>query len=248
MNRNRHKNTFWKLALQTGLIGLLLLGLVAPGVAKKTQTIKAGEIREKAIQFLNGTLAWRPDQMELFVTYKNGDMVLPAGTIHFDFQLPGRKNRVGKVPFTLLVKVDGTIRKRARLDAEVTVIYDVIQTTQHLSRGHIISEEDIESVRIKSNRLMRNVLTDPKQIIGNKIVRNLSPGTTLTTYMVKRAHVVKRGDKIILIAEKGPLRITAPGMVKENGFKNAIVQVMNLQTKKMVYGIVVDNRTVKVEF
>lgn len=248
MNRHRNKNKIWNSVILTSLVTALILVWAVPGFAKKTQTLKAEEIHKKANDFLLQTLSWRPDQMEMSVDYKAGDLVIPEGSVDLDFQLPGRKNRVGRVPFSLLVKVDGIVRQRTRLDAEIEVIYDVIKTTQNLPRGHIITEDDIEATRVNSKRLLRNVISDPEQVVGNKVVRNLNLGETLTSFMVKRAPVVKRGDKIILIVEKGKLRITAPGMVKENGFKNAMVRVENLQTKKTVYGTVVDNRTVKVDF
>ncbi len=239
--------SFFKVALW-GLMVSLILVWASPVLAKKTQTLKATKIQKEAHDFLLSTLSWRPDQMELLVKYKAGDLELPEGVVDLDFQMPGRKNRVGRVPFSLLIKVDGVVRQRARLDAEIEVIYDVVKTTQNLPRGHIITEDDIETARVNSNRLMRNVVSDPEQVVGNKVVRNLNSGETITTFMIKRAPIVKRGDKIILIAEKGKLRITAPGMVKENGFKNAIVKVENLQTKKTVYGTVVNNRTVRVDF
>ena len=44
------------------------------------------------------------------------------------------------------------------------------------------------------------------------------------------------------------MRITAPGAVREDGFKNSIVQVVNLETKKLVYAEVIDANTVEVKF
>jgi len=129
---NNYKKHFWNLFVLSSLMVVLILAGATPALAKKTQTIKAAEIQKRANDFLMQTLSWRPDQIELFVNYKAGDMKLPEGLIDYDFQLPGRKNRVGKVPFSLLVKVDGVVRKRARLDADITVIYDVIKTT-HLN-------------------------------------------------------------------------------------------------------------------
>jgi flagellar basal body P-ring formation protein FlgA len=59
---------------------------------------------------------------------------------------------------------------------------------------------------------------------------------------------VKKGDRVMLVVEKGSMKITVPGVVKEKGFKNSLIQVQNLQTKKTVFGQVVDPQTVKVNF
>jgi flagella basal body P-ring formation protein FlgA len=44
------------------------------------------------------------------------------------------------------------------------------------------------------------------------------------------------------------MKITAPGTAREDGFKNKIVQVVNLETKKTVYAEVINSKTVEVRF
>ena len=55
-------------------------------------------------------------------------------------------------------------------------------------------------------------------------------------------------QKILIMAKKGGMTITAPGILKEDGFKNAMVQVLNIDSKKIIYGRLVDANTVKVKF
>ena len=50
------------------------------------------------------------------------------------------------------------------------------------------------------------------------------------------------------MAEKGGMRITAPGILKEDGYENAMVRVLNIESKKVIYGWLVDSNTVKVKF
>ena len=44
------------------------------------------------------------------------------------------------------------------------------------------------------------------------------------------------------------MKITAPGAVREEGFKNSVVKVVNLETKKTIYAEVLSANTVKVQF
>ena len=44
------------------------------------------------------------------------------------------------------------------------------------------------------------------------------------------------------------MKITAPGAVREEGFKNSIVQVVNLESKKTIYAEVLSANTVEVKF
>lgn len=233
-------------------IGFLICLVAIPGPsawAASKQVIQANVIREKARQFLIQTLAWPPDRMNLDVLYKGGDIELPEGEVEFDFRLPGQKNRAGTVPFNLMLRVDNVVRHRVTLMANVEVLFDVVQATKTMRRGHVISEGDVKLVQIaSSNPIMNNIMTDVRDVIGQEVVSYLSSGEMVFSHMIRRVHVVKRGDRILLVAEKGPLRITAPGLVQEDGYQDAIVKVQNLQTQKNVYGTVVDSKTVKVDF
>ena len=57
-----------------------------------------------------------------------------------------------------------------------------------------------------------------------------------------------RGDKILIMAQKGGMTITTPGILKEDGYENAMVRVLNIESKKVIYGRLVDSNTVKVRF
>ena len=58
----------------------------------------------------------------------------------------------------------------------------------------------------------------------------------------------KRGEKILIMAKKGGMTITAPGILKEDGYKDAMVQVLNIESKKIIFGNLIDSNTVKVKF
>ena len=44
------------------------------------------------------------------------------------------------------------------------------------------------------------------------------------------------------------MKITVPGILKEDGYEDSMVQVLNIESKKIIYGRLVDANTVKVSF
>jgi flagella basal body P-ring formation protein FlgA len=44
------------------------------------------------------------------------------------------------------------------------------------------------------------------------------------------------------------MKITAPGIAREKGFKGGIVEVTNVQSKKNIFARVVDSNTVEIQF
>ncbi|MGP0565672.1 MULTISPECIES: flagellar basal body P-ring formation chaperone FlgA [unclassified Nitrospina] len=249
MNNKFRKKFQNHLLLVTGLLVFLMGIWSLPAWAAPTQVIEAKAIQEMARQFLTRQLTWAPDRMRMDIFYKGGDVTLPEGEVDFDFRLPGHKNRTGTIPFNLTFRVDNLIKHRVTLLAKVEVMFDVVQATRNLRRGDVISSEDVKLVQVASaNPILNNVMTNVDDVIGQEVVSNLGSGDMISNYMIRRVPVVKRGDRILLVAEKGPLRITAPGLVEENGFQDAIVRVKNLQTQKTVYGTVKNSKTVTVDF
>jgi len=95
---------------------------------------------------------------------------------------------------------------------------------------------------------MRNTISDERDIVGHRLIRNIDKGETLLTHMIQKVPLVKNGDRILIIVQKGSLRVTAPGVVRQNGFKNETVRVENLQSNKIILGTVLDSKTIQINF
>ncbi len=100
----------------------------------------------------------------------------------------------------------------------------------------------------QSNRNFKHAITRLEDVVGFEAVRNLGAGRVITVNSLRKPPLVEKGDRVTLVAEKGSIRITVPGVVREKGFQNSLIQVLNIQTKKTVFGQVVDSKTVKVNF
>lgn len=216
--------------------------------AEETQILPAQVIENSGKQFLFKELSWNPEDVEITIEYTGEELELPAGKLDLEYQLVGAAHGVGRLPLSLNVRVNGQLKQKIWLSALVEAYFNVVRTTRPIPRDRVIMPTDVEIVRVRSSNPMHNVLYDLKEVIGFKTVSDMEKGVTLSPYMVRRVPLVQQGDRILLVAENGALRITAPGVVKENGFKNSTVQVENLQTKKIIYGTVIDSKTVKVEF
>ena len=132
--------------------------------------------------------------------------------------------------------------------ADVKVAYDIYRLIQSLKMGHVIQLEDVEFTQLKSDHILRNIVSDEKDIIGHRLIRNLDQGETILAHMVQKIPLVKNGDRILIIVKKGSLSVTAPGVVRQNGFKDDTIRVENIHSRKIVLGTVIDARTVQINF
>jgi flagella basal body P-ring formation protein FlgA len=235
-------------ALILALTMVLTFGVIVNTVWAASQTLKVKEIQIFGKEFMYKTLEWDKDRLEVNVVYEGNNILLPQGNVLLDCKLPGRKRRIGRVHFLCLLKMSGVTKKRLRLYADVKVAYDVYRPIRSLKMGHIIQPRDIEQTQLISDHVLRNIISDESDIMGHKLIRNLEEGETLLTHMVKKIPMVKNGDRILIVANKGSLRVTAPGVIRQNGFQNDTVRVENLQSRKIILGTVIDSRTVRINF
>lgn len=232
------------------LLGWVLTHALPAHSAKvsDTQVLTMKTIAQEGQKYMESILHWDHDRTTIRVIYEGKSLLLPKGHLTLTYKLPGQKKRVGRVPFMGFVKLDGVIKKRLRLYADVKVAYDIFRSVRSLQRGHVIQHQDVELIRVESDKVIRNIISDESDLIGHRLIRNLDQGESFLNHMVRRIPLVKSGDRIMIVAQKGPLRVTAPGIVKENGFKNDTVKVENMQSRKMIFGTVVDSHTIRINY
>jgi flagellar basal body P-ring formation protein FlgA len=236
------------LALSITMAIFLITGLMGNPVWAAGQILKVAAIEKMGKDFMFETLEWDKDRLEIKVIYEGKQILLPQKNVTFDCKLPGRKRRVGRVYFLCLIKMAGETKKRLRLYADVKVSYDVYRPILSLKMGHVLQPGDVELTQLKSDHMLRNIISDETDIIGHRLIRNLEEGETILAHMIQKVPLVKNGDRILIVANKGSLRVTAPGVVRQNGFKNDTVRVENLQSRKIILGTVIDSRTVQINF
>lgn len=235
---------------------LLLFALLAfwvsalvPALADEgEQVLDRKTIMEAARSYLLNNMDWDPSDVEVTVDYTGQEVILPQGQVSMEFKLTGNRHPLGHTLLSLVVRVDGELKRKMWLNANVDVFFAVVQASRTVPRDRILDPGDIEIVRVRSSRPLHNIIYDPEEVIGKRAVRDIDTGQTLSPFMLKQVPVVQRGDRVLLVAESGRIRITAPGLVRETGFRGSMIQVENLQTKKNVYGTVIDAKTIKVEF
>ncbi len=175
-------------------------------------------------------------------------IVLPAGQISCEVSVPEGALRGGYVAATLRLLSQGEEIKRLRVTARVDVYADVVVARQYLKKHHEIREADLQILNRNISLLPPDVVTEAKDIVGKRATFSINSNEVLRTGMVEEPPLVRKGDRVILMVESPFFRITAMGESKEEGRRGERVKLLNLSSKKEVYGRVLDSKTVAVDF
>lgn len=154
----------------------------------------------------------------------------------------------GNIFATILLDLGNEEVKSVRVSAKAELIREVLVTTRHLSKNHQIKEGDVELALKRISPFHLKVITDPKEVIGKRTTLSINPGEILLEGMVEVVPLLRKGDQVFLLVENSKFKITALGEAKEEGRMGDRIRVVNLTTKREVYGRVLDAKTVIIDF
>ena len=129
---------------------------------------------------------------------------------------------------------------------KITEFREIAIVRRPLLRDDLLKEDDIEMQRRDISRLGRRFLTDYSEFIGYRVRQAASVGKVLQANMLSVPELVKRGEKVTLLASGGGIEIRMQGEALSNGEKGAVIQVRNVNSKRIVEGEVISKGVVQV--
>jgi len=125
---------------------------------------------------------------------------------------------------------------------------NVVVARRPLGRFKPIEAEDIEVQAVDLAGLPADRIEDPEAAIGKRTRRAVDSGAVLRPDLLESMPLVKRGDRVRIVAETAGLRISAFGQAKQKGAQGELIPVVNLDSNKVIHARVVDSQTVRIEF
>jgi len=230
------------------LLLVCAFGMQDAKASKGDKILTANEVILRAEEFLQDQLSFAKNPVEIEIIFNERDIEIPADDISIKFQIMGQLKEMGRNFLIGKIMADGKFFRQFSLNAKTTAFVNVVRAVRPIKRGEIISEELVSVEQVKTIRPLRNTVSRVEDILGKEATRNLQMGRNISFNFIKTPPLVDRGDRIMIVAQKGAMKITTPGMARQKGTKDSMIPVMNLQSKKIVYARVVDKNTVEVNF
>ena len=162
--------------------------------ASENQVLKANEIEKKAKDHLIHALPWDKESLDIEVYYQGKDITLPPGKLDLIYKIMGSTQRAGRIPVILEIRINDQFRKRIRLNTKVLVSQMVVKTTRAIKRGEVLTNDEIQVEMVKTDRPLKNAITNIDYALGYEVTRNLDVGKTLLPNFIKKPALGKRGD------------------------------------------------------
>lgn len=144
------------------------------------------------------------------------------------------------------VRCDGSKPWKVYVPVDVVVTADVLVARQTLVKGEILTAKDLATERRDVSRVRGGYLTDPAQVIGLRLKTQVIAGKTLKPAMVQADIAIRRGQSVTLTANANGFAITMAGTALMDGAVNQRIRVQNINSGRVVEGIVRSRELVEV--
>jgi flagella basal body P-ring formation protein FlgA len=116
--------------------------------------------------------------------------------------------------------------------------YETVVLARPVSRGEVLRDSDVAVEKRPKNELQGEVLRDPAAAIGMALQQTLRPGHVLRSTDVAKPQLIKRSEPVMLVYEVPGITLTARGKAEEAGSLGDTVNVLNVQSKRVIQGVV----------
>lgn len=217
-------------------------------VRRAAQEISESALREILQGYLADTLGDGVADAAIRSVQMPGVVRIPSGAYHAQVSAPQGTELVGRVRLAIKFTVEDRPVKEVWVTADVARFGPVVVTKRALGRNEVLGDDDLQVDRRELSELPRETLTTLADAVGMRTRTAVLPYAVLTRDQVVAPPIVKRGDVVLLVVERGGLRITAPGEAREDAARGASVHVLNRTSRQEVVGRVQEPGTVVVNF
>jgi flagella basal body P-ring formation protein FlgA len=132
------------------------------------------------------------------------------------------------------------------IKAHITTSVVVANTT--ILRGEYISEDKLSIIKKKVNNRYNNFFRSINDIVGKLAKRTIRADRPITASQLQIRYLVKRKQQVIIVAKNDKLMVKMNGIALSNGRSNERVKVRNINSNKIIEGVVSSEGVVTVNF
>lgn len=218
-------------------------------VGRAAETVEREQIEQIVRRFLQQQAAGMRGESFVIKDIRVPDaVVLPKGPLTTRVTGPKNLELAGSVPLQVAFSVKPDFERRVWVTAQLERRLNVVVARRPLGRFKPIEAEDIAVQALDLAGLPADRIEDPEAAIGKRTRRAVDSGTVLRPDLLESPPLVKRGDRVRIVAETAGLRISAFGQAKQKGAQGELIPVVNLDSNKVIHARVVDAQTVRIEF
>ncbi len=144
------------------------------------------------------------------------------------------------------VRCDGLRPWRLFVPVRVSLHRTLVVTAAPLERGKVLAAGDVILTEREVGASPGGYLTAVEAAAGKVLRRSLPAGAVLSPALLEAPLLVRRGQQVTLEARSGTIAVRMAGVARDDGALGQLVAVQNLSSRKILQGIVRNEKSVEV--
>jgi flagella basal body P-ring formation protein FlgA len=143
--------------------------------------------------------------------------------------------------FDIVFEIGGTASAKGipmRLTGLAVETNEAAVVTRPIARGTVLRASDIAIARRPRTEVSSDTVRDVQGAIGLAVRQAMKPGQIIRRNDLSKPELVHRNEPVIMVFEQPGLTLTLRGKALASGAEGDTVDVINLQSKKTLQGIV----------
>jgi flagella basal body P-ring formation protein FlgA len=148
--------------------------------------------------------------------------------------------------FDGFLTVAGAPTVQLRLSGIATVTTETVELLRPLARGDIIKLSDVALRRVPRAQVTSDTITSPDQAIGMAARSAINAGRPVRVAELMKPELVERGESVTIMYQSPGLMLAVRGKATDGGAEGDMIDVVNLQSKRVVRATIVGRGQVAV--
>ncbi len=161
-----------------------------------------------------------------------------------EVRLPADLNRRNRM--TAEVRCRSPVPWKIHVPAQLTIHGPVVVAARRIARGSLLEADDLEVVDRPLGQLAFGYLTAVDSVSGQQLKRAVSTGQVITPAMLDVLPVVRRGQRVSLTADSGPIKVRMVGVALSDGAMGQRIRVRNTSSNREIEGVVRSPQVVEI--
>jgi len=215
-------------------------------VTSQSKLIKGEEIvkvvKEKIFLFLKE----KGEEFQIEIDRIPPSLLLPFGEVKLKAEVPSLSYLYSPVVIPVKIYVNENIYRTIPISLKIKVFKEVLVASKRIPSNHIFKKEDLRREKREITSPLIEPIINLSEIVGKRAVKNIPSSTILKKNMISSPFLIKKGDIITILKEEGNIEVSTKGKALENGEKDSLIKVLNIDSRKELQGVVMNTHIVKV--
>jgi flagella basal body P-ring formation protein FlgA len=219
-------------------------------VSVESTKITGLEISQKAKEYLLSVLPVTDREATVELARLPGDQWIPSRRDKIDFyvSLVDTSKDRGKIELIVTASSNGMRYFKIPVHFNVRVFEYVAITKRKIARNQRLTKGNVFMARRETTKIRGLAFSSRDDLTGKTAAVSILPYTILTEDMVEMPPTIKQGSVVKLFIMSSGFRIVTKGLAQQTGYTGEVIKVKNLDSKKMLYGEIIDSNRVRITF